>query len=163
MHVLLSTLILGSLLSKQICSWKKARAVRYLIMVALSKLSEKDILDYLAWKAAKLLGWDTKTSHWRIGFRRQGEYASLIVYSMSPATRRKMNFESLKSGIIEILCPATIDAGKFLACILMASQVNPIYVGKEELLPMKPCLEKILLEIDVEGWNPWRDRSNDLA
>lgn len=156
MHVWLLVLILGHLLSKQICSLEKAGAVRYLIMTDLNKLSEQDILDYLAWKSAKLLGWDTKTSHWRIGFRRQGEYASLIVYSMSPATRRKMNFESLKSGIIEILCPATIDAGKFLACILMASQVNPIYVGKEELLPMKPCLEKILLEMDVEGWNPWR-------
>ncbi len=157
MHVLLSTLILGHLLSKQICS----RVVEYLIMIDLSKLTEQDILDYLAWKSAKLLGWDTKTSHWRIGFRRQSEYTSLIVYSMSPATRIKMNFESLKSGIIEILCPATIDASKFLACILMASQVNPIYVGEEELLLMKPCLEKILLEMDVECWNPWRDRSND--
>lgn len=157
MHVWLLALILGHLLSKQICSLEKARSIRYLIMTDLNKLSEQDILDYLAWKSAKLLGWDTKTSHWRIGFRRQGEYASLIVYSMSPATRRKMNFESLKSGIIEILCPATIDACKFLACILMASQVNSIYVGKEELLPMKPCLEKILLEMDVEGWNPWRD------
>ena len=132
-------------------------------MIDPNKLTEQDILDYLAWKSAKLLGWDTKTSRWRIGFRRQGEYASLIVYSMSPATRRKMNFETLKSGIIEILCPATIDAGKFLACILMASQVNSIYVGKHELLPLKPCLEKILLEMDVENWIPWKDRSNDFA
>lgn len=132
-------------------------------MVDLSKLSEQDILDYLAWKSAKLLGWDTKTSHWRIGFRRQGEYASLIVYSLSKATRRKMSFESLRSGIIEILCPATIDARKLLSCILLESQVDSIYVGNHKLLPMKPCLEKILLEMDVEGWNPWRDRSNDLA
>ena len=132
-------------------------------MTDLSKLTEQDILDYLAWQSAKLLGWDTKTSRWRIRFRRQGEYASPIVYSMSPATRRKMNFETLKSGIIEILCPATIDADKFLACILMASQVNPIYVGKHKLLPLKPCLEKILLEMDVENWIPWKDRSNDFA
>lgn len=163
MHVWFLALILGHFLSKQICSVEKARAIKYLIMIDPNKLVEQDILDYLAWKSAKLLGWDTKTSRWRIGFRRQGEYASLIVYSLSPATRRKMNFESLKSGIIEILCPATIDVSKFLACILMASQVNPIYVGKEELLPMKPCLEKILLEMDVENWIPWRDRSNDLA
>ena len=123
-------------------------------MIDPNNLSKQDILDYLAWKSAKLLGWDTKTSCWRVGFRRQGEYASLIVYSMSPAARRKMNFESLKSGIIEILCPATVDAGKLLACILVASQVNPIYVGEAELLPMKPCLEKILLEMNVEGWTP---------
>ena len=137
--------------------------IKYLIMVDLSKLSEQDILDYLAWKSAKLLGWDTKTSRWRIGFRRQGEYASLIVYSMSPATRRKMNFETLKSGNIEILCSATIDARKLLSCILFESQVDSIYVGKHELLPMKPCLEKILLEMDVENWIPWKDRSNDFA
>lgn len=163
MHVLLSTLILGHLLSKQICNLEKARTIRYLIMIDPNKLTEQDILDYLAWKSAKLLGWDTKTSHWRIGFRRQGEYSSPIVYSLSPAIRRKMNFESLKSGIIEILCPATVDASKFLACILLASQANPIYVGKEKLLPMKPCLEKILLEMDVEGWNSWRVRSNDFV
>ena len=142
---------------------EKARAIKYSIMTDLSKLTKQDILDYLAWKSAKLLGWDTKTSRWRIGFRRQGEYASLIVYSMSLATRRKMNFETLKSGNIEILCSATIDARKFLAYILIASQVNPIYVGKHELLPLKPCLEKILLEMDVENWIPWKDRSNDFA
>lgn len=24
-------------------------------------------------------------------------------------------------------------------------------------------LEKVLLEMDVEGWTPWKDRSNDFA
>ena len=131
-------------------------------MIDPNNLKAQDLLDYLAWKAAKSLGWSVSTARWRIGIRRQGEYASLIVHSMTPAKRLK-NFESLKAGALDILVPATSDERKWLGCILVASQASPICVGAAEILPAKPCLEKILLEMDVEGWNPWRDRSNDPA
>lgn len=130
-------------------------------MVDPNNLKAQDLLDYLAWKAAKLLGWDVVNARWRIGFRRCGEYASLIVYSMTPTKR---NFESLQAGGLEILVPATSDEKKWLGCILLAAQQSPIraggLLGKEDLLPLKPCLEKILLEMDVEGWIPWRDRGS---
>lgn len=131
-------------------------------MIDPNNLKAQDLLDYLAWKAAKSLGWSASTARWRIGIRRQGEYTSLIVYSMTPAKRPK-NFESLKAGALDILAPATSDERKWLGCILTASQVSPICVGSVEILPVKPCLEKILLEMDVENWIPWKDRSNDFA
>ena len=131
-------------------------------MIDPNNLKAQDLLDYLAWKAAKSLGWSASTARWRIGIRRQGEYTSLIVYSMTPAKRLK-NFESLQAGALDILVPATSDERKWLECILMASQASPICVGAVEILPVKPCLEKILLEMDVENWIPWKDRSNDFA
>ena len=126
-------------------------------MIDAKELTARDFLDYLAWKAAKLIGWDTKTARWRVGFRRQGEYANLIVYSMSPS-QRKRNFESIEAGCIEILCPITSNEKAWLSCLLIASRVNPIRVGTVEILPANPCLEEILLEMDVEGWIPWKDR-----
>lgn len=122
-------------------------------MIDPNDLKTRDLLDYLAWKAAKGLGWSVSTARWRIGIRRQGEYTSLIVYSMTPAKRLK-NFNSLQASALDILVPATSDERKWLGCILMASQASPIYVGAVEILPMRPCLEKILLEMDVEGWSP---------
>ena len=111
-------------------------------------LNEKDILDFLAWKAAKLQGWNIQNATWRIGFQHLSCFYRAVVYSFS-----SRNFEALTCGGADLLVPRTSSHKILLKYILLASRVNPIYVrNKYEILPVRPSLEWILLEMDVNGW-----------
>lgn len=111
-------------------------------------LDEKDILDFLAWKAAKLQGWNIQNTTWRIGFQHLNYFYRAIVYSFS-----RRNFETLTCSGADLLVPCTSSHKILLKYILLASRVNPICVrNKYEILPVRPSLEWILLEMDVNGW-----------
>lgn len=118
-------------------------------------LNWKDICDFLAYKAAKALGWDTTKYIWHLGCRSNGyQLYSIAVFSFG-----SKRFENLKGKCgIDILLPRrTQDPAKILASLLTSAAVEPIVVYKSgkpagEVLPRNPALEPLLLEMDLEGW-----------
>lgn len=119
-------------------------------------IDAKTICDFLAWKAAKDLKYDTTNFKWHLGFQNQGfGYCHVIVYTKSRRSCRR--FEALRgSNGMEILCPATSDPNKILTSILEVARYMPIYasgIGSSEILSQNPSLERLLLEMDLEGWS----------
>lgn len=151
-----------------------------------------DILDWIAWKAAFMSGWDVETTKWRIGIKRLGEFTRLIV--CSPASHN-VQLEALKDADAD-LDPAELGAGKacqwtsfctgsgadeldiitertssekvWLTSILSANRHAPVWIHGEtsgsrlEILPAGASLEWILLQLDITGWTPPRLRRAEM-
>lgn len=120
-------------------------------------LDEKTICDFLAYKAAKALGWDTTSHTWHLGCQHTGYgMYGIIVFCFD--RKKAPSFEYLRgdSGIV-IMCPMSGDPKKLLASLLTASRSTSIGVHKcgkciGVVLPQNPPLEQLLLEMDLEDW-----------
>lgn len=159
-------------------------------MVDSSTLTVHDILDWIAWKAAFLCGWDVETTKWRIGIKRLGEFTRLIV--CSPASHNvqlevqkdaDLDLAELGSGKacqwtsfcagsgteeFDIITEHTSSEKVWLTSILNASRHAPVWIHGEtsgsrlEILPAGASLEWILLQLDIIGWTPPRLKSAEV-